>query len=495
MVRKTFICVSLALFAALLLACSKPKTDNSEKSDSQDTSLPPGWDSAAGFFLHGDHKYGFDRHTDDPSGDSVAYASVLAGDSAVAAVKTNKEAGFDYFICKPGQNRIDSVKSIGSSRNYRYAVATSAANAGDSLIFALCRRVDEDRTEIVQELRVRPYKWRDDFDFHVYILGDSASSEDRHQLLNRDAFWNTFDSVFRQAVVKHRRITKKFIPASKGYILTKAEGWWYQGNTYDTCGSDNISDVSRAMNEIVSSASNADRKRAIIQVGYPTKRFWPLRTDASGNIQICSHQDSVSKFRLKLEPIPNPKVTCPPFTNASVSKSGGIWKLKYSNGTEAIANEVNVNRECAVFAEDSLSNYVGEVNYNNEAWAAMFGPINNNVSIAVEPWLGDSRLTARLALHELGHTMGLVDIYNNDNNSGTYDIGRENNLMGYADNYKLRKRGMAPPGDNYNYVKCADYYKDKNKCMEYQWDCLQKNSYDFCVVPFLDPHYTGPRYY
>jgi hypothetical protein len=92
--------------------------------------------------------------------------------------------------------------------------------------------------------------------------------------------------------------------------------------------------------------------------------------------------------------------------------------------------------------------------------------------------------------------MGLVDLNDDDDPLSTYSkdtlsvLGmEENNLMSYTrTGYKLRGRGMLPPLDNSRYQICIAHKGDKNKCVEYQWDCLHNNGWDFCIAPYINPY-------
>jgi len=129
---------------------------------------------------------------------------------------------------------------------------------------------------------------------------------------------------------------------------------------------------------------------------------------------------------------------------------------------------------CMVFVKDSLGENVGEVGSD----AAGITLYYEKASIIILPWIWS--FTAHVALHELGHTMGLIDLNEeglsiNDKIFSTIIDGnivkweqrgdfQEDNLMHYhliSNDYKLRKRGVV-----------SKYKEVKHK--EYQWDCLQK---------------------
>jgi hypothetical protein len=240
-------------------------------------------------------------------------------------------------------------------------------------------------------------------------------------------------------------------------------------------------DITKAFIDLYDNAGVGGQRRNIIQVGYPTKKIWPLTYDENNNIQICGEYDlgqdptlNPNQFNLELETLLGSGCSK---TEASVIRDENreVWKLRYKNGKpDEIATKNNIKKDCMVFADASLGEYVGEV---GGVHARTFRRLLT--SIAIQPWLGDS--TTKTALHELGHTMGLADIleaplaYNGFNNE-------ENNLMyqnGVAKSLHLRKRGIMT-------IDLNLFGKIFKGGLEYQWDCLHKES-GACKWPFNDP--------
>ncbi|MDR3000612.1 MAG: hypothetical protein LBU89_05035 [Fibromonadaceae bacterium] len=517
MIKKVFIfSVFFAFFAFFSSACSWPKPkeeplnlvflDHEWTQSTEGSPFP--WDSIDGFFPNKEHPYGFDRHTKPGNNrlDSIVYASVLDGGYGKVNLKINQGPGnslgsFYYYICDPeSKYPYRSLATIDNLINEQsYTFTASIAEDGDVKKIALCK-VDKVGTEIVQELHIYPYNWKDDYDFYIYILGDSLNGDSRHQLLRSEEFWDLFDTVFSQAVVKYGRLFGEYKTVDRGYILTRVNG------RYTGCA--NSSAINEAVSYLSTNALRGGQKRNVIQVGYPTKRFWPLRGDGNGNIQICgtpildqSPTRPDLELELELETLPNSECSK---IEADVirDRSRGVWMLRYKDGKpEEIATVDNVNLDCMVFADANLGDYVGEIG-NSAALATPY----LYTTIVIQPWLGDS--TAKTALHELGHTMGLMDILREPPSYTEYN-DEENNLMtqgGGAKSLRLRKRGIQAIEEIFSLASADCSYiftldgvevdserweeagvESELKCIEYQWDCLH-NVKGACINPILDPY-------
>jgi hypothetical protein len=517
MVRKIIVCVSVAFFAIIFLACSSrpdPKTEPlklvtiDHYNWTQVTEGKPfPWDEMDGFYYNEEHLYGFDRYPASeqngmgyvsidsianvigdsillsmygPSGlayrddinspilnhergmkntDSVVYISVLSGDSGKVILKINQNYQdnrnssnfYNYYICKPDYpyNIIAAIDN--SQKEIPYTISSNEE------IIALCKE-SETGIQKVQELEIRSYGWKL-YNFYVYILGDSTNvSSIRHQLLNSTNFWDVFDSVYAQAVVKHGDLRGEFKTINSGYALTKASG-----NYLDYCNYS--SDIDNAIKEVRTNMRNGGLTKNIIQVGYPTKKFWPLKYDGNGNIQICGTPNrTVPTTGLELESLPGCSLT----KEASVFRDGNVWKLSYKN--EALvetADISNINPECIVFAETSTGDYVGEVKTRGGENSLAITTYYGSSSIIIQPWLGDN--TTKTVLHELGHSMRLLDIFQTYPSSfpPSYisDNNEENNLMiqgGSIKSLKLRQRGI---------LTIPQFIGLQG--LEYQWNCLQ----------------------
>jgi hypothetical protein len=531
MVRKISVCVFAAFYAGLFLACShnddevtKPKEEplNLVELDYEWTQIVgngpffSSWWNKDGFFQSDSHPYGFDRHPYPKEGiaeDSIAYVSVLNNGYGEVKVKINQNLGSssqpsDYFICEP-EFPYNSLSAIfdNSKDEHIYAVTASINANGRAKKIALCKDT-ETGIQKLQELHIIPYNWKNDYDFYVYILGDTTKTDgeiERHQLLRLEEFWELFNKVFKQAVVKHGDLFGKIVSAGKvkikdspsspervvdrDYVLTRA-----RGNYESDCV---VGDIGEVLKDIESRTEHdSSTRRNIVYVSYPTKRFWPVKKDDdSDNIQICgthSSDEDPKKFdNLELEPILNPG--CKATIKASVSwdNSMNVWKLKYSGSSLwEIATTDNVKSDCAVFAENILNDtetslgnrYIGEISAPN-AYGQM-RPIWNAVAVLL-PWL--STIAAKVSIHELGHTMGLVDV-SEDGLSRLSERSEEENLMhesiGPTD-YKLRKRGIIPKKLDEELLKGLD--KDRK---EHQWDCLHETNLNFCIMPYYNPYYN-----
>jgi hypothetical protein len=514
MVRKILVYAFVVFFAGLFLACSSSDGDEVKKPKEEPLNLveldyewtqtlgnvPFMWEAKDGFFQSYNHSYGFDRHPQPKEGiaeDSIVYASVLNNAFGEVKVKINQEADssskpFDYFICKPEHPHASlSTKFDNSKDEHLYTFTASIDTDGSVKKIALCKYSDVG-IQKVQELHIIPYNWKDDYNFYVYILGDSNRTYgERHQLLRLKEFWELFNHVFSQVVVKHGDLFGKFVSAGtvkikdgpnspersvdRDYVLTRA-----RGNYENDCV---VGDIGEVLKDIeVRDKDPSSTRRNIIHVSYPTKRFWPLKTEGN-RIDICgipySDEDPKKISNLELEPILKPN--CPATIKASVSwdNNMNVWKLKYKDGRpDEIATEDNVKSDCSVFAETVLSDrYVGEMHTNADGVAFTFGIY---AVVALLPWLNN--LTAEVSIHELGHTMGLTDV-SETGLSRFYGDSEEDNLMHEytSRGYKLRKRGIIPKDT-------IDEARKGRK--EYQWDCLHKNNFEFCVEPRSDPYYN-----
>jgi hypothetical protein len=487
MVKKIIVCVFIVSF----IACGSSNNTNSTEPVGPTEEVSEPNLVSEGFFLHPDHKYGFDKHPNPKSKeDNIVHVSVLDGDSAVVTLGINP-GNYNYYICDPTAPFIQGVRINNSGEKYSIAVKDNVKK------IALCRE-REDKSQIIQELHIHPYKWKE-YDFDIYILGNGDSSSDRHQLLNRDNFWQRFDEVFKQALGKHGKKTPvKFIPNDKGYVLTRVKGEYKDKDGNDTCV---WGDVRRLIEEVsIKAMLGSGNRRVAIQVGYPTKKFWPLK-EVNGNVEICGNPKELFEAG-ELEALPLPGCSV---EKTSVHKSENVWRL----GSGKVVDVNNVNPECVVFVKTGPpeDEYLEE---NSEGALGTMWP-GTVASIAVLPRTkdilqalsnanaGTDRLV-RTAIHELGHTLGLFDLSEEGlSYVDKFNRNEENNLMNSpsVDGEKLRQRGIMSVEDRYYHSKCDQQLKIKDgsyRCIEYQWDCLQSKSKSEkeknCMAPIFDPYYN-----
>jgi hypothetical protein len=491
MVRRISGCVLAALFAGLFLACSDGDGDEVKKPKEEPLVLVDiDWtfvdtnrafvSFANGFVSSDNHPYGFDRHPyphRDLTEGHIVYVSVLNNDFGEVKVRINQGIGIsdtpsDYFICKP-EHPYNSLSAIfdNSKDEHLYTFTASIDANGGIKKVALCKDTDVGIKK-EQELHIIPYNWYE-YDFYVYIIGDSNKIDDeRHQLLRDTNFWNTFDQVFGQAVAKHGKLYGEFAHYDRGYILVRAHGKYEEDGCTNT-----KDDIDKAVEYLISNVEKGGQRRNIIPIGYPTKRFWPLRKDERNNIQICGKPDSSSQnpvnFSLELEPLPGTE--CSSIAKAPVAwdENRGVWYK--NNNLEEVVIADYVKHECTVFAETSLGKYAG---LGDDLIAVSLDL--QKTSIVILPWLEE--VTARMAFHELGHLMGLDDLDEIELSAASFIRTKEDNLMHWSDQsnaYKLRKRGIIR-------YEADTLKKDMRK--EYQWDCLHKVD-GACIFIGNDPYF------
>ena len=481
MVKNFIACAFAAFFMASFLACSSNPPPKQEKVSLTAAILPEWKRETTGFFPHKDHKYGFDRHPD-KNKDSIVYASVLRGDNGFVTIYIHPFYTFfqvlDYYICDPDSpypyTSIQDIDDSESRQTYAFTAKDEVKKLG------LCFK-SKRRTRIAQTLEIHPYDWKE-YDFEAYIFGDKNKNDDRNQLIHRDEFWNTFDTVFAQAVVRHngKNLKKEHIHDDRGYILSRAWGNYKdKGRIRDTCVA---GDVMRKVNDIQENSGYNNKRRAIIQVGYPVKKFWPLSANINdtNNIKICGHPGDAIPRKLELERISNSGVCKDVIVPKAfaISGPGDFWTLEYENGDKKTANLNNIDTACVVFVEAKTSNKVEEI--GDEHYGKVHGVMMPNyyANVAVVAWLNNSKaIQSGVSLHELGHTMGLYDL-NDEPVSYNAENSIENNLMYWGPQekgggYKLRKRGIKT-------VEIPEYGNTIR--IDYQWDCLQQiNMYENCA--------------
>jgi hypothetical protein len=322
----------------------------------------------------------------------------------------------------------------------------------------------------VQELQIHRYNWRE-YNFYVHTFGNS---ETRNRFTENQNFWWEFDAVFEQAIVKHGYFFRNspqsvYLPGQirpRGYVLSRARGNYDNDYAYERvkCAE---GDIGEAMNEIEKEAYL--EKKAVLQVDYPTKRFWPLKIARNGyQIELCGTPDFLENptrsqsppIYLELEPLPNPPSRL--FCEYSIVPGAAVlwreqekaWYLMYDNDPNSVemATIDNAHPECAVFAERGTyalgRQYVGEIS-DSRRGSEMVRNLNKRVAIAILPWQGTLNDTKRIAFHELGHTMGLDD------------VRERGNLMFYSSNegsIRLQR----------------NLTSNTNNRQENQWECLQE---------------------
>lgn len=471
-----------------------------------------------GFQSHAEHKYGFDFSPNYPKvkngEDGIAHISIPIGGTGYVTVFIDSVEAIDneYYYCDPDNHniRIDMRNHfLGKISTTSYIFipndllghtqehALKIDNSIEEKI-ALCKESSDEVPVKVHELRTYRYELKKDYNFSTYIWGDEWNGSLRHQLINAPGFWDEFNKTYRQAVVEHGGISKnwaeplywevyengEYTDVLKEYILTRARA---MVNYPSHCAK---GELDRFMDTVEANKGYKGEKRVIVQLGYPVKRFWPLQKGSSNKIEICgpssfySENDPKKNSSLRLEPFNGKGCEEEEVWDVPVawSSTQQAWILDFGNDVKRIATTSDIKKpECAIFVDttsQTSAEYIEEITGNkNVAQAKDKG----KATIIILPWLGEK--TARAAIHELGHAMGLTDVDDARLSNSITNDSKEGNLMHSSDErkgFKLRKRGMHPsdPRD------CAS--KGVN-CVEHQWDCLHKKD-NACLVPNLDPH-------
>jgi len=442
-----------------------------------------------GFQAVENYPYGFDYIPND----NVVHISLLNDSYEDVDIYINTAYGvnFDYYLCPTNDANVFLEEIPNKKEKFTYSINSAF---GD---MALCK---EEKGGIykakIQELHVHSYE-EQKYDFQVVVLGNpnELTPTPENQLLNSNDFWSTFNKYYRQALIEHGSLNAKKIfsagtrkikqsindenvkEVQKNYVLTKARE--AIDEKINNCS--NRGDIGNVIKTIENNAQNGYPRRSILQIGYPTKRFWPLTggyyVDICGTYDFADNPKTNSSLSLELEPLPDAGPEClSTIAEADVFWSGTNWKVKFKDGTGTYdASQYNADPNCVVFVEKqtkSLGTYVGEISGFPTLAETYLGP---QATIVKLPWLENRLKTTRTALHELGHAMGLLDI-DSDYNYNFTNSSEQGNLMHYNDlktGYKLRKRSMT-------------VHPNINK-RENQWDCLQKiDKNKNCAEPTID---------
>ncbi|MDR0517491.1 MAG: hypothetical protein LBH25_10660 [Fibromonadaceae bacterium] len=507
MVRNFVIRMSTMLFVFSFLACSnKPPSPKNEKGglisvDSKWAELPKGepfpWNDADGFYPHKDNPYGFDRHTKPRAGnkeDSIVYASVASrsisvkfykdevkvttNEDGLANLKINKIVGlpseYEYYICNPAF-RDTVVKNIDNSKSEQtYKFTNDMENELKKV--ALCRKDKNGGIAIMQELHIHTYDWKGYSFLPIYYNG--GANDEKNALVMSYEFWDGFSEVYKQAMVYPS--IGNFVPLKGTVINARVRG------TYpDICSKGDIENIRRDIHEKIEEDKSLPR-RIIFQLGLPTKRFWPLKEGADGNIEICGVPEEVpikDKDYDMVGMVKSGKDCNVPDADIRWSSGDNKLYLKSKFGgelilaTDSLFKELKLEPECLGMAEvfpNSLGQqYVEEL--RSTALATTMMDRGKNFAFVILPWRGED--TKRIAHHELGHTMGLGDVRTDLPGTGDDNPKSEQgNIMFYKTQtgYKLRQRSM-PIKNREDTLGIFPPIGNEN-----QWNCLQRKS-NSCV--------------
>jgi|GEM_PF-6774753 len=424
-----------------------------------------------GFQKHTNHVYGFDSDGD------VVHISLPRDQIGYVKVLTDKVQAedFDYFYCDLDGALLSDLEYIPADKMQEHTLKIEVNFLRKEI--ALCKeKKDWTNLKIIQKLYIHRYPWKT-YNFYVYTFGNSSASQYEFMYSDRNSFWNDFNNVYNQAIVEYNVITNYKRDAvylsntKRPYILSRARGN-YDDYAYDfvKCAE---GDIGKVINEMEETAF--PNRNAVIQVDSPVKRFWPLKKGKNflENIEICGSPDidqdptRLQNINIVLELLPNtsPDLNCTDriIHGITVRWYEKAWFLVYDDGDMELATIDNAHPECAVFAEKNAKalgqeQNIGEISFGRGA--ETIRKPNEKVTTAILPWQGSLNATKTVALHELGHTMGLED------------VNLSSNLMHYANNGTnriLQKRGV----NSY-----------KNGKQEFQWECLQGVNFKInCASP------------
>jgi len=503
MVRKIVVCIFATFIANLFLACGGGGSDDPTKPieegggfvlididdkwgelEATDTLK---WTGNEGFFPDKEHPYGSDRYPNprkDSINDNIVYVSVLNGKSGIINLRIVTGAGYKYYICDPtSKDIIENVDNSKSEQKYPITAKDEVKK------IALCREY-EGIIQKIQELHIHPYEW-ETYKYTLIIMGNDNSEKPENMLIQSKPFWEGFQKIYDQALVKGmatnlisigyptiakittytdsagnitRRDTTK---VNKKYLLTKVVNL---DTSVKSC-KDAVSDLYK-IRESYYGYRKKDMSippRAIMQLGLPTRRFWALKINNDNSIVVCNSKEKPSETEdYEILPI---KENCI-VPDATMHWNSNKWYIRI-NGKSELATKNNLDPECAVMVKQSVDvldkQYLGEFNGYGEidGKAITLTDTINNIATVILPWHGDD--TKLIAHHELGHAMGLNDMYLDVNFPFNADgkTSDQSNIMFYQlqKGHILRQRSI-------------DMYKDATlssvKGKENQWDCLHR---------------------
>lgn len=398
------------------------------------------------------------------------YTGIIQGKEGFVTLKINQGYGsalparHEFYICDPTSEY--PYKLIGnidnSKKEQTYKFTDDLVNEVRKI--ALCKGNTAGESEIVQELHIHTYHWNE-YNFLPIVIGTPTS--ERNGLVASIEFWDKYRDVYKQAITapvhSHGVVN---IKGQVTYLYTRARGAYP-----DSCLNGDINDIYDMYLEMAMKDSNMP-KRAIFQFDLPYKRFWPLRKDDNNNIVICGNPDFNNKpyenQDYELVPI---KAGCSIPTEIPIVNLNGSNNKLYMKGSQQSVAATQFSPKCYVMAESSSSSYIGEFRSDNTL-ATTFMNRGNGTAFVILPWRGED--TKWIALHELGHTMGLGDVRTDLPSTGDENSkSEEGSIMFYKMQvgYKLRQRNMEI-GDTIN-ASTNPPIGDEN-----QWDCLQRRAQD-----------------
>ncbi|MBQ5610079.1 MAG: hypothetical protein IIU83_00620 [Fibrobacteraceae bacterium] len=496
------ILLSLFLFFVLVACSGSPSPENDPKElrfvDAKISwpPLPPTdefvWTTVYGFLPNQEHQYGFDKNplpNKYSSEDSITNISARSNDYGyvnvfVAPEILQSEANYEYGLCDLRTKKMIEKLQFDSQGIYEYVFFGKEDGNKDSI--ALCKKLvfsEKDSPSIIDKLNVHSYNYLQ-HDILIYLLGERKDFTD---LLWSSQLWDeAFPKVYGTNLISISSYS--LVSTEIQNIELKMDS---SGNVMDSsfksakyinvhvpnsdasCYEIVKDDIDYTEDDIRVKLQEKSQSRAILGVGWPTRKMWSLKLDNEGFVQVCGTPEEPPEQASELMLVSPLSVGMMYDLGVTISRKGNYW---VTSKNDTLTNEI-VDVSKMVFIESGKtysmdSPYLGYHLTSGRAVTKFKEPFEDDVpynydfAYTILPW-GKNR-TIRTLLHEMGHMFGLVDLDDTLIKDGRSEQG---NLMHWEDSrngVQLRNRPI---------LKKNDAVKT-----EKQWDCLhRKNIFLSCA--------------
>jgi hypothetical protein len=457
-------------------------------------SEPFSWNSLHGFRPNNEHLYGSDKHvnpTEEYQENMNVSVKIGMEGFVDVFINTDMDEGYSYFICDEQKNRLYDI-SVEDENTGLYIEKIEftefvVGGGGEKQALWLCGEYGGE-LHLIQELSIYFYEEKS-IDFSIFYNGDLSNAP--NGLIFHEEFWNSFDDVYSQAVVRHGGLQISNIlytysindgnntrSTPKNYYLTKIS------NPDNSCNYKG--DLEKEMDNIIDNIrAGVYGSRTIWPLGLPTKDFWELKISSNGtDVEICGNPDElpVSGQIYELLPRDNHPISLINGQLPQVKKNGNGFEIKEfdANGNlvwnPLTIQNVAVNATIlAKKAPSSLDDQNVSSIFEDPLAAAITKFITQSDSQPLEPqnvigalavikWQGEDSFT-RNVLHEMGHTLSLFDL---ERFSNAIDSESEQGNLMY---YMMQKGTMLR---NRIIDQVASGTAIANGEYDMQWDCLQR---------------------